>query len=334
MRLVPETLPRALERAPAHAWLIAGDEPLLVGEAADAVRQRARAAGFSGRDVLFAERGFEWQQLLAELKSPSLFAEKRVLELRLAQPKPGVEGAKVLVAAVDDPAPDVLLLVITDKIAWADRSAAWVQAFETRGCCVDAEQLQPEQLPGWIAARMRASGLEPSAEAAALIAERCEGNLTAAHQEIERLKLLAGPGAVSVETVAESVAMSARFNVFQLGEALLAGDAARSLRILDGLAGEGEEPTLVLWCIAEELRSIVQLAQPGPPARRILRGGRKRRSLLERARERLSPARAWALLERAARIDTLIKGPRKAEGWGALARLATEFCIAPPNRAG
>ena len=334
MRLVPETLARALERDPAHAWLVAGDEPLLVGEAGDAIRRRARAAGFTGREVLFAERGFDWQQLRAEQASLSLFAERRILELRLAQPKPGVEGSKALVAAVENPAPDLLLLVITDKIAWADRSAAWVQAFETHGCLVDAEQLQPEQLPGWVEARMRASELEPGAEAAALIAERCEGNLTAAHQEIERLKLLAGPGPVSVETVAESVAMSARFNVFQLGEALLAGDARRSLRILDGLAGEGEEPTLVLWCIAEELRSIVQLAQPGPPARRILRGGRKRRSLLERARGRVPAARAWTLLERAARIDALIKGPRKAEGWGALARLATEFCIATPNRAG
>jgi DNA polymerase-3 subunit delta len=335
MRLVPETLARTLERPLAPAWLVAGDEPLLVGEAADAIRRRARAEGFSGREVLFVERGFDWQQLAAAQQSLSLFAERRLIELRLAQPKPGVEGSKALVAALERPAPDVLLLVVTDKIAWADRSAAWVKAFETHGCCVDAEQLLPEQLPAWIEARMRASGLVPTREATALLAERCEGNLTAAHQEIERLKLIAGPGAVSLEAVAESVALSARYHVFQLGEALLAGEAARALRILDGLEAEGEEPTLVLWCIAEELRAVVQLATPaGAAARRVQRGGRRRREQLAAAVARVTPARAWSLLGEAARVDVLIKGPRKAEAWSALARIATEFCIAPLNRAG
>ncbi len=333
MRVVPETLGRTLERGLAPAWLVAGDEPLLVGEAADAIRRKARADGFTGREVLFVERGFDWQELAAQLQSLSLFAERRLIELRLAQPKPGVEGSKVLVAALENPAPDVLLMLITDKIDWKDRASAWVKAFEARGCCVDAEQLQPEQLPAFVEARMRAAGLVPSREAAQLIAERCEGNLTAAHQEIERLTLVAGPGPLSAEQVAESVAMSARYHVFQLGEALLGGDAARALRILDGLEAEGEEPTLVLWCVAEELRSVVHVAS-GTDHRRLGRGGRRRREQLAQAARRLGAARAWRLLTEAARIDVLIKGPRKAEGWSALARLATEFCIAPLNRAG
>jgi len=333
MRLVPETLARSLERGLAPAWLIAGDEPLLVGESTDAVRAAARTRGFTGREVLFIERGFDWDGLLAGLGSLSLFAERRVLELRLAQPKPGVEGSKALVAALELAPPDVLLLLITDKIPWADRSSAWVKAFEAKGACVDADQLLPEQLPGWVEGRMRRRGLVPGPDAAQLLADRCEGNLVAAHQEIEQLALQVGQGAVSVEAVAESVANSARFHVFQLGETLLAGDAPRALRILDGLAAEGEEPTLVLWCIAEELRSILQWSRESP-VKRLHRGGRRRKELLAHAHARVPRARAWALLGEAARLDAIIKGPRKDEAWGTLARIATELCIARQNRAG
>jgi DNA polymerase-3 subunit delta len=335
MRLVPETLSRALEASLAPAWLVAGDEPLRVGETADAIRARARDLGYTGREVLFVERGFDWDAFAAGLRAMSLFSERRIVELRMPTPKPGTEGGKALVAALTDPAPDVLLLVITGKIEYADRSSAWVRAFEERGCCIDAEQLLPEQLPAWVEARMRRIGLVPEPDAAQLLAERCEGNLVAAHQEIELLRLLCGPGPVTVESVADSVATSARYHVFQLGEALLAGDAARTLRILDGLAGEGEEPTLVLWCIAEELRSILQwTGQPSGGARRLYRGGRRRKELLASAARRVPRRAALELLAAAARTDGLIKGPRKDEAWGELARIATELCIAARNRAG
>jgi DNA polymerase-3 subunit delta len=335
MRLVPETLSRALEASLAPAWLVAGDEPLRVGETADAIRARARALGYSGREVLFVERGFDWDEFAAGLRAMSLFAERRIVELRMPTPKPGTDGGKALVAALADPAPDVLLLVVTDKIEYADRSSAWVRAFEERGCCIDAEQLLPEQLPSWVEARMRRIGLVPEPDAAQLLADRCEGNLVAAHQEIELLRLLCGAGPVSVESVASSVATSARYHVFQLGEALLGGDAARALRILDGLAAEGEEPTLVLWCLAEELRSILQwTGQSSGGARRLFRGGRRRKELLASAARRVPRRTALDLLTAAARADVLIKGPRKDEAWGELARIATELCIAARNRAG
>jgi DNA polymerase-3 subunit delta len=335
MQLVPETLARALEQSLAPAWLVAGDEPLLVGESADAIRSAARDRGFTGRDVMFVERDFDWGVLQSELRSMSLFAERRIIELRLAEPKPGAEGSRTLVSALQDPSPDILLLVITDKIEWADRSSAWVKAFDTHGVLVDADQLQPEQLPRWLDARMRRLGLEPEREAVELIAERCEGNLVAARQEIDRLALLCGPGPISAETVAEAVATSARYNVFQLGEALLGGDAPRVLRILDGLAAEGEEPTLVLWCIAEELRSLLQWSPQGSGnARRLFRGGRRRKELLRSAGQRISRGRLWELLREAGRIDGIIKSSRRDESWGALARISTEFCIAARNRAG
>jgi DNA polymerase-3 subunit delta len=334
MRLSPDTLPRAIAGAAVPAWLVAGDEPLLVGEACDAIRAKARSQGYVGREVHFVERGFDWGELQASLRAMSLFAEQRIVELRLLSPKPGVEGAKALVAALADPSPDVLLLVITDKIDYSDRSAAWVQAFEKHGHCVDAEQLLPEQLPAWLEARMRKAGLTPEPDAVQLMAERCEGNLVAAHQEIELLRLLSGAVTVTAEMVADSVANSARYHVFQLGESLLGGDTARTVRILDGLAADGEGLPLVLWCIAEEIRSVLQWtggnSYQGPM--RLRRGGKRRSALLARAAQRVPRPVALELLTAAARADSLVKGSGKAEAWGEVTRIATAFCIAGRNR--
>jgi len=326
MRIVAESLAQNLKGSAPHAWLVSGDEPLLVGESSDLIRARARQDGFVGREVLFVDRYFDWDSLDGELRAMSLFAEKRIIELRMAQLKPGLDGSKILQAAVNDPAADVFLLVITDKIEWKDYSSSWVKAFETQGHWVHADQLGIDQLPGWIKGRLSRVDLSADPEAIDLLVERCEGNLVAAHQQIERLSLLT-KGTVSVETMAELVAMSARYNVFQLSEALLSGDAGRVLRMLDGLQGEGVEPPLVLWCITEELRSILQWTPNGGP-RRLYRGGRARKDLLSRAHARVPRAQLHDLLEDAARIDGYIKGSRKAEAWGALARLATTLCLA------
>jgi DNA polymerase-3 subunit delta len=325
MRIVPETLARELSGRDLRAsWLIAGDEPLLVGEAADQVRARAKALGYGQRDVLFVERGFDWGSVLGETRALSLFAERRILELRLPTPKPGVEGSKVLAEIVREPAPDLLLLVITDRLEWSDRSAAWVKAFEEHGGFVEVEQLTPERLPAWLGERLARVGLSADADALQLLAERCEGNLVAAHQEIERLALLAGPGRLDLDTVADAVANSARFNLFQLGEAALAGDASRTTRVLDGLAAEGEEPTLVLWSLAEELRALLQW-QPNPargaPAR-LFRGGRRRQTLLGEAARRLPRPRVRELLLDAAHADAVIKGARSGDPWSELLRIA------------
>jgi DNA polymerase-3 subunit delta len=325
MRIVPETLARELSGQDLRpCWLIAGDEPLLVGEAADQLRARAKALGYGQRDVLFAERGFDWGVVLAETRAMSLFAERRVLEIRLPAPKPGVEGSKVLSEVVRRPAADVLLLVITDRLEWADRSAAWVKAFEEHGALVEVEQLTPERLPEWLAQRLARVGLTAEPDALQLLAERCEGNLVAAHQEIERLALLAGPGRLDLDTVESAVANSARFTLFQLGEAALCGDAARATRVLDGLAAEGEEPVLVLWSLAEELRALLQW-QPNPARGapgRLFRGGRRRQTLLGEAARRLPRPRVRELLLDAAHADAVLKGARTGEPWSELLRIA------------
>lgn len=324
MRLDPQTLPQALARgALAPLWLVCGPEPLLVAECADRIRARARAEGIAEREVQFVERGYDWAALKGATQSMSLFGDRRLIELRLGA-KPGVEGARVLGALVKEPPAEVVLLVIAELADGQERQAAWVQAFEAGAMLVDAASVPAERLVPWVAARLAAAGVRAAPDVAELIAARCEGNLVAAHQEIERLALLAGDSPVDAEQAADWVANSARYGVFQLGEAVLAGDAARALRILAGLEAEGEEPTLVLWCLAEELRAMLQWSpRParGAPAR-LWRGGKRRQDLLARASGRLPRARLEALLGEAAEADLLIKGLRRGRAWDALAVLA------------
>ena len=339
MRLPPEALARDLERSLGHAYLVAGAEPLLVEEATDAIRAAARARGFTGRDVFVVDRGFEWGAILQETQSMSLFADRRILEIRLPTPKPGVEGGRVLAQLAAEATPDFLILVITDGLDWAERKAAWVKAFDDSAVFVEIEPVAVERLPAWITQRLRRHGLEPEEGAAELLAERCEGNLVAAHQEIARLALVTG-GTVAgdarplaVDEVAESVARSARFTLLQLGEAVLMGDAERALRVLAGLQGEGEEPTLVLWTLAEEVRAILQYnpaADRGAPMR-TWRGGPRRQRALAQAAKRLGRERArlYQMLQFAHQTDLLVKGVRQGDAWAAFARLAAALAGAP-----
>jgi DNA polymerase-3 subunit delta len=322
MRINTEQLPRALERPLAPAWLIAGDEPLLVGEAADAVRAAARAAGFTGRELFVAERGFDWGELQAASRTLSLFAERRIIELRLPSPRPGKEGGAVLAALAGDPAPDTLLLVVTSRPERDTWSAAWFKAFEQHGVVVQSWPVEIGRLPQWIAGRAARLGLALDAAGAELLAERVEGNLLAAHQEIEKLALLhAGGGSVGIEAVRSAVANSARYDVFQLGEAALAGDAARGLRILDGLRAEGTEPPLVLWALCRELRALADARGPQGAPGGYGRQAEQRAALLRRAAARTAGQPLTPLFLLAARADRQIKGLARGDPWTTLTGL-------------
>lgn len=323
MKVDPENLTRSLKGPLAPLWLVGGAEPLVVGECADAIRARAREEGVLEREVQFVDRGYDWSSLLGLTQSMSLFGDRRLVELRL-QGKPGTEGAKAFGELLRSPPSDVILLVLAETLEGADRTASWVQGFEQHAVFVDVQKVDVDDLPRWVAARLARAGVRADEQVAELISARCEGNLVAAHQEIERMALLAGEEPVDAERAAEWVANSARYGVFQLGEAVLAGDAARALRILEGLQAEGEEPTLVLWCLAEELRALMQWspkpARPSPP--RLWRGGRRRQDLLAGAARRIPRARVEALLAAAARTDEIIKGVRRGRPWDALATIA------------
>jgi DNA polymerase-3 subunit delta len=304
MKLTVDALAAHLARELLPVYLVSGDEALLTGEAADAIRAKARAAGFTDRAVHFIERGTSWGDVRAESSNLSLFATRRLIELRMPSGKPGTSGGAVIRELIERRDTDTLILILTDRLDRDAQGADWVRAVEAHGAWLPVWSVDRARFPAWLTARARRAGLELEGEAAQLLADRTEGNLLAAHQEIERLRLVAGAGAgagarrLDAAAVAASVADSARFDVFKLGEAAQSGDAARTLRILNGLAGEGAEPTLVLWALIRALR------QGG--------GG--------------GGARARALIERARRADRAIKGQLRANAWDELALLAAGLC--------
>src|SRR5260221_11377922 len=238
-------------------YLVSGDEPLLVGEAADAIRAAARAAGYADRTVFFIDRSFDWDVVKQATQSLSLFAERRLFELRMPSAKPDKGAAALSDMATRRPA-DVLCLVITDNLDRKAGDAPWVRAVEQHGVWVPIRPVETAALPGWLRGRANALHLEMEPEAAQLIVDRVEGNLLAAKQELEKLAFLADGNRITAELVLRSVGDSARYDVFQLGAAATAGDAQRALRIFLGLKSEGVEPTLILWALIRELRGLWQ----------------------------------------------------------------------------
>jgi DNA polymerase-3 subunit delta len=323
MRINTDQVARTLERGLARAWLVVGDEALLTGEAADAVRARARADGYAGRDFFVTDRSFDWAEVSAASRTLSLFAERRILEVRMPTPRPGKEGGAVLAALAADPGPDNLLLVVTTRPEKDTWSSAWFKAFDKHGVVVQAQPVEIGRLPQWISARAARLGLRFEPGAAELLAERVEGNLLAAHQEIEKLALLRADGSANLEAVESAVANSARYDVFQLGEAALAGDAARALRILDGLRAEGVEPPLLLWALCRDLRALADL-RSGVAKQAFGQAAERREALVKRAAARAAGQPIGPWFAAAARVDRQFKGqegPAGGDAWTTLTGL-------------
>ena len=330
MKLGPERLAGQLKTGLAPIYLVAGDEPLQREESADAVRQAARERGYTDREVFVAERGFEWQALLTAGASLSLFASQRILELRLPTGKPGVQGAEALGAYSQNPAPDTLLLVISHERP--ERNAKWAEALERAGVAITVWPLEGQALGAWVRARLKSRGLEPSADAVTLIADRVEGNLLAAAQEVDKLALLRPAGPLDAEAVAQAVADSARYDAFKLVDAALVGDLPRTVRILEGLQAEGEEPVMVLGALTRQLKELAGLAaeiEGGQAAPRVLAGIWERRRPLVQMALRRRRARGWQrLLKRAQRADAVLKGQAQGRSWDVLLDLSTQMARA------
>jgi DNA polymerase-3 subunit delta len=315
-----------LQQSLAPVYFIHGDETLLVNECADAVRAAARAQGYSDRQVFSVEAGFDWNTLLAASDSLSLFAERRILELRVPGGKPGKEGTRILREYAERPAEDTLLLITSAKLEAAARRSKWVLALEQAGVSIPVWPVDIAQLPAWIERRMRAHGMRASREALELIAGRVEGNLLAAAQEIEKLYLLHGAGQLDVDTVSELVADSARYDVFGLVDAALAGHVTHAQRILAGLRGEGVDPVLVLWALSREIRGLTLMARQlqGGNLSQVLASNRvwdKRKPLVSAALQRIRGRQWWQLMQRCARIDRVIKGRAAGSAWDELLQL-------------
>ena len=340
MRLSTEQLPQHLKRGLAPLYTVFGDEPLLALEAADRLRARARADGYSEREVLTAEQHFDWTQLRMSGQSQSLFASRRILELRIPGGKPGAEGSQALQDLCARLPAETITLVCLPDIDWRGQKAAWFAALEAAGAMVEAKQVARGALPAWVAERLKSQGQHAGGETLEFIAERVEGNLLAAYQEVQKLALLLPPGKLEFEHVREAVFDVARFDVFDLGAVLLAGDAQHLARVLDALQGEGAAPPLVLWALTDEIRAIGRLLAAlatGRPLQQAMREARvwetARQNLMQRQIRRFTARQAEAALVHAAGIDRMIKGLAKGDVWDELLQLGLRFASARPSAA-
>jgi len=339
MRLRPEQLEDHLQQGMAPLYLISGDEPFQQEQASQAIRQAAEVHGYSERDLLHVERGFDWQTLSESANTLSLFAQKRLLELRLPSAKPGDAGGKALVAYCEQPSEDNVLLIIAGKLEKAQQNTKWFKALEKTGVVVQIWPVEVDKLPRWIEQRMQLRDMQPTPDAVALLADRLEGNLLAADQELEKLRLLSGGGEVDAEQVAQAVSDSARFDVFALVDAALLGETVRATRILGGLHSEGVEPVLVLWALTREIRSLSGMSgmlQQGQGLGQVMSQYRiwdKRKPPVQAALRRHGLKRWHGLLWQAGEIERVVKGRAEGKAWDELLQLTLKIAGMPLFRA-
>jgi DNA polymerase-3 subunit delta len=327
MQLNADQLPSHLKRGLARVYFISGDEPLAALECADAIRAAAVAAGYADRAVHTVESGFDWDALYADTRAGSLFAARRLIEVRLPSGKPGEQGARTLTELAGDPSPDIVLLVTTGKLEKQARAAKWVAALEGAGVSITLYPTDARQLPGWIERRMRARGLIPGPGVTEMLAHYTEGNSLACAQEIDKLALL-GPRAVSADDIAGDLSDNARFTVYALSDAALAGNAIAILRILKSLKAEGEAPALISWALARDVRELARMAQAvagGRAPAAVLEDFRvwmRRKPVVQKALLRHSVDEWHDLICAAARLDRVVKGRGAGDVWLELESLA------------
>lgn len=337
MKLFAERLPEQLQRGLAPVYLIAGPERLIVEEAADQVRRACREHGVEERIRLTADRGFDWAELGQATETGSLFASRRLVELRLPTGKPGTEGGRTIRAWVEEGSDDVLLL-ICDQWEIAQERAAWAKAIEAAGVYVPAWNVKPERLPGWIEQRLKSRRLDAEPAVARFLAERLEGNLLAAAQEVDRLALLLPGQRLSLDAVREAVADSARFDAFRLAELVLSGQPGAALRCIRGLRESDAAAPGVLWALGRELEVAFEVARRGrreSPDRVFseLRVWKARQAPIRACVSRLGERRLERLIARLTRLDLLSKGQIEGSFWIELERLCTAVASVPARAA-
>lgn len=321
-KLRPDQLDGALRKQLAPVYLVCGEEPLLIQEACDSIRQAARKAGFSEHERYHGDAGFDWDQLLTSVNSLSLFADRKLIEVRIDSGKTGDKGAKALSTFCDHTNDDTLLLLIIP--GKPDQRSKWLKQIDKIGAIIQVWPINGPQLPRWIEQRLGQAGLQADRAAIDLLASKVEGNLLAAVQEIEKLKLLADGPRISIETVAAAVSDSARYDVFGLIDKALAGDSRSAVKTLQGLRGEGSETTVVLWALAREIRTLCQIAQSTQQGQSFDWACKnngvwdKRKPAVQQALRRLQLAQLQLMLRKANAIDKAIKGMRDADPWDEL----------------
>ena len=327
MQLAPAQLAAHLKQGLQALYVLVGDEPLAHRECLDAIRQAARLQGFDERNSLLVERAFNWQQIASYGASISLFASRRLLEINVPNGKPGVEGGKALQALASQPLSDTTVLIILPKLEREAKNSAWFSALEKQALVINLEEVPASQLPKWIGARLAQQGQQASPATLEFLAHQVEGNLLAANQEVQKLGLLHPAGELSDDAVRQAVLNVSRYDAFQLGEAVLAGDSARTVRILQGLQDEGENAVAVMNPLMWVLRPLLGIKQAelrGENIMQAMTSARiygERQALVKRALSRLSLRQLEAALQKLADIDKTAKGVMQGDAWLEISRL-------------
>lgn len=322
MQVKPDQLAGLLQKQLAPVYLLCGDEPQQLGELADLIRQTAKAQGYSSRELFFVEKNFDWKRLSLASDTLSIFADKKIIDLKLSG-TPGQDGSKALIAYCQRPPEDTLLLITTGKITKESQKSSWFQAIDKAGCVIQVWPLAGQEFMSWVQDRMRKRGMIPETGAAKLLADRVEGNLLAAAQEVEKLHVLFGEGKLGPQQIIDAVADSSRYDVFRLLESSLAGQVDKVLKILSSLQAEGVASAVVLWALVREARVLVayKTASSQNEKATLLRNQGvwgERRLLIETASKRLSHVGLNQVLVLSAKADRQIKGQQQGDAWETL----------------
>ncbi len=326
-RLEQNQLKQQLSKNLSPLYVLVGDEPLAQSECLDLIRQAARKAGADERSSFIVERNFNWQQIGQFSQSLSLFSSLRILEIHIPSGKPGVEGGKALSDLASNTIPDTTTVVVLPALEREAKNSAWFTALQSASTLIELKEIVPSQLPQWLADRLAQQNQSADTASLAFIAHQVEGNLLAAHQEIQKLALLYPAGEISAEAVRESVLNVSRYDAFQLGEAVLAGDAERTTRILQGLQDEGEQAVAVMNPLMWVLRPLVRIKQAEARGENVMNAMTSariygdRQSLVKRALARLSLRQLEAALQKLCDIDKTAKGVMQGDAWLELSRL-------------
>jgi len=329
MKLFPDRLAEDLERRLAPVYLVAGPERLVVEESADQVRRTARSHQIAERIPMTADGRFDWEDLFRATETASLFATRRLVEVRLPSGKPGADGGKAIRRWLEAARDDVLML-LCDQWEIAQEKSAWFKAVDQAGVFVPAWNIKPAQLPRWIEARLRARGLSADEQACRFLAERLEGNLLAAAQEVDRLALLYPDQKLDLDTLRRAVADNARFDAFRLTELVLTGQAAQALRCLRALRVADTPAPAVLWALGRELELAAAVARGVRPAQEIFREQRvweARQQPISACANRLGASDLERALAQLSRLDCIAKGQRPGDFWVELERFATRVAL-------
>ena len=327
MQIYPNQLAQQLNKGLSPLYVLVGDEPLTQSECLDAIRLAARQAGAEERTSFIVERYFNWQQITQYSQALSLFSSRRILEIHIPNGKPGADGGKALSELVTTLEPDTTVIVVLPTLERDAKNSAWFSALQSASTLIELKEIMPNQLPQWLAARLAMQNQSADTTSLAFIANQVEGNLLAAHQEIQKLGLLYPAGEISADAIRESVLNVSRFDAFQLGEAVLAGDAERTSRILQGLQDEGESVVSVMNPLMWALRPLVRIKQAEARGENMMNAMNTariygdRQQLVKRALSRLSLRQLEAALQKLCDIDKTAKGVMFGDAWLELSRL-------------